>query len=323
MNDHFLTYINIERFKCFTHFSASDFKRVNLVTGKNNIGKTAFLEACYLNAGGKKIGYLVTAITVIKISRENLNLILIEKTNMQYLLQNLLSAMREYDVISNLRRQKFQVNDKNAVKEYMVEIDSEKVVINANQLAPFHLPVRLDNCVFIDNFGSSSEDLAVLFQTIQQNDREEELNRLVHEFDPNIEAFKVIGDKPQCKVNGQYLDMTELGSGLSHYIAIICALYACENGHLFIDELGNGIHYTQLDRLWEIILTVSKTTHCQVFAATHSKEMLESFARVTQQLNEQEISYTTLVKNKRQEIKALTLDYELLLDSLEQDHEIR
>jgi len=51
--------------------------------------------------------------------------------------------------------------------------------------------------------------------------------------------------------------------------------------------------------------------------------MLESFARVAKRLNEQDISYTTLVKNKQQEIKALTLDYELLQDSLAQAHEIR
>jgi len=60
-----------------------------------------------------------------------------------------------------------------------------------------------------------------------------------------------------------------------------------------------------------------------VFAITHSKEMLESFARVAKNMNERDISYTTLVKNKQQEIKALTRDYEMLLDSIEQEREVR
>ena len=135
--------------------------------------------------------------------------------------------------------------------------------------------------------------------------------------------FKVIGDKPQCKTHGEYRDIVEFGDGLRHYISIICALYACENGYLFIDEIDNGIHYTQLDQLWELILTLSKKTNCQVFAITHSKEMLESFARVSKKLNEQDIIYTILVRNKQQDIKTISMDYEMLLDSIAQGHEVR
>ena len=100
-------------------------------------------------------------------------------------------------------------------------------------------------------------------------------------------------------------------------------MHACENGYLFIDEIDNGIHYTQLDQLWELILTLSKKTNCQVFAITHSKEMLESFARVSKKLNEQDIIYTILVRNKQQDIKTISKDYEMLLDSIAQGHEVR
>ncbi|MGZ3753465.1 MAG: AAA family ATPase, partial [Mucilaginibacter sp.] len=161
------------------------------------------------------------------------------------------------------------------------------------------------------------------FQSIQEQDQENALNDFIREFDDNIESFKVIGDKPQCKINGEYRDITEFGDGLRHYISIVCALYACENGYLFIDEIDNGIHYTQLDRLWELILTLSKKTNCQVFAITHSKEMLESFARVSEKLEERDINYTLLVRNKQQEIKTISMDYEILLNSLAQDHEVR
>jgi len=49
MTKHFLTYIKIEKFKCFDNFKISGFKRVNLISGRNNIGKTTLLEACYIN----------------------------------------------------------------------------------------------------------------------------------------------------------------------------------------------------------------------------------------------------------------------------------
>ncbi|CAB5495048.1 hypothetical protein THERMOT_232 [Bathymodiolus thermophilus thioautotrophic gill symbiont] len=48
MNEHFIKNIKIEKFKCFENFKAKGFSRVNLITGKNNVGKTAFMEACFL-----------------------------------------------------------------------------------------------------------------------------------------------------------------------------------------------------------------------------------------------------------------------------------
>jgi AAA15 family ATPase/GTPase len=97
----------------------------------------------------------------------------------------------------------------------------------------------------------------------------------------------------------------------------------CENGYLFIDEIDNGIYYEHFDRLWEIILKLSKETNCQVFATTHSKEMLESFARVAKKLEEKDISYTLLVKSKQQEIKSITDDYEMILDNISDGRELR
>ncbi|SJM96418.1 AAA family ATPase [Crenothrix polyspora] len=316
MNNHFLTDIEIIQFKCFTDFKASGFKRVNLIGGKNNIGKTAFMEACYINLHSKNIDTLITAIHSIKFRRENLNFYSEGIDD-----QECIDHMRNYATKSNLSEKSFYITEKDAKKEYKIAINDEEVIINKKDLN--FIVEHIDTCEFIDNFGWVNHELIEKFQAIQKQDQEHELNNFVREFDNSIENFKVIGDKPQCKTNGEYRDIVEFGDGLRHYISIICALYACENGYLFIDEIDNGIHYSQLDRLWELILTLSKKTNCQLFAITHSKEMLESFARVAKKLNEQDISYTTLVKNKQQEIKAITQDYEMLLYSMAQEHEVR
>ena len=49
MSEHFIKEIEIKNFKCFKGFKAEGFGRVNLIGGKNNVGKTAFMEACYLS----------------------------------------------------------------------------------------------------------------------------------------------------------------------------------------------------------------------------------------------------------------------------------
>lgn len=314
MNEHFLTDIEIKQFKCFSNFKASGLKRVNLIGGKNNIGKTAFMEACLINVYSSNINVMITAICSIKVARENLNLI---GNSFKYIA--FLDSTRSYAAKSNLRESKFYIQEIDAIKTYNFEIDGKSTKINANELSI----VPIENYCFIDNFGWSDLELACAYQAIQKNDQENNLNDFIGAFDDTIEGFKVIGNKPQCKTKGEYRDIVEFGDGLRHYISIICALYTFSNGYLFVDEIDNGVHYSQLERLWELILTLSKETHCQVFAVTHSKEMLEAFARVAKKLDDQDVSCITLVKNKQQEIKAITRDYDTLLDSIEQDREVR
>jgi AAA15 family ATPase/GTPase len=42
--------IEINNFRCFDRLKVSGFKRINLISGKNNVGKTALLEAIFLNS---------------------------------------------------------------------------------------------------------------------------------------------------------------------------------------------------------------------------------------------------------------------------------
>ncbi len=327
MDGHFLTDIEIKQFKCFTDFKAAGFKRVNLIGGKNNVGKTAFMEACYINVHSNSINAFITAIYSIKFARESLNVFQQKSDEL-----TILESTEIYTAISNLKNIKYALQKKDATKSYLINIlnrinPTVSEAINLNKtIKAKDLSINIShisNIHFIDNFGWDNAELVNAYQVVQKIDMEFELNSLVNEFDNSIANFKVIGDNPQCKTNGEYRDINEFGDGLKHYISIICGLYACENGYLFIDEIDNGIHYSQLDRLWEIILTLSKKTNCQVFASTHSKEMLEAFARVAEKLAEQDISYTILVKNKQQELKTISLDYEMLLDSVKQGHEVR
>jgi AAA15 family ATPase/GTPase len=48
MKNHFINRISIENFKCFQNLQIEGLERVNLIGGKNNVGKSAFLEAIEL-----------------------------------------------------------------------------------------------------------------------------------------------------------------------------------------------------------------------------------------------------------------------------------
>lgn len=54
------TSVSVKNFLCFQDFSIDSLDRVNLIAGKNNVGKTALLEAIFLLTGGTNPGIVVT-----------------------------------------------------------------------------------------------------------------------------------------------------------------------------------------------------------------------------------------------------------------------
>jgi AAA15 family ATPase/GTPase len=317
MGKHFIKNIDIVKFKCFNNFSSSGFNRVNLISGKNNVGKTAFMEAVYVNVYAENIETFSTVLFVIKFMRENINLL---SSLYEYDDIKLMESTKKYKAISNLKKNDFEILSSKGEKKYLFTIDDENILIESDKFV--YTPVIQTNIQFIDNFGFSSKNIIEAYSSVQKNDKEQYLNQIINKFDGRVESFKVIDSKPQCKINGDYRELTEFGDGLRHLISIVCAIFASENGDLFREEIDNGIHYTQLDEIWKIIFEVSKELNCQVFATTHSKEMIESFTRMAIELEDKEVSYIEFGLQNN-EIKTLVYDYEMLVSEIEQNHEIR
>lgn len=324
MENHLLEYIAIKDFKCFKDFKAEGFKRVNLIGGKNNVGKTAFMEACYVNVKAQDIKNFVSVLRGIKFMRENLNILAddIEDDTKRFIEQS-----DGLNIHSNINEVGFDINEDEGKKLYNFKYNYQYISVNVNDFS--YETDSIGNIEFIDNFGQANFEIKENYSSIQKKDREVFLNKFLNEFDERIESFKIIEDLPQCKVDGEWFVITELGDGVRHLISIIAALFHAEDGYLFIDEIDNGIHYTQLDRLWEIILTISKEQNVQVFATTHSKECIESYARVSKKLEESQvidkddICFIELGKNKENELDSIVYNYDMIQSEIKQNHEIR
>lgn len=322
MEDHFLRNIEIIDFKCFKNFKAKDFKRVNLISGKNNVGKTAFIEALWINLSSFELPIMANTIPSTTFRRNNL-----EYIGRDYLTSDKIKSLEDIkylNIKSNINIGKFQLYVEKGVKEYHFIINSQLTKVNANNFS-FEYKF-LNNTEFIDNFGLTNGELKEQYIFLQKKEKEDILDSYIQEFDNTISKFKFLGgDMPSCKTinSDDYRPINEFGDGLKHYISIICTLYACENGQLFIDEIDNGIHYTQLEKLWEIIFSISKEVNCQVFATTHSKEMINAFAKVSKKLSNENISFIELGRNKENEIKSITMDYERFQREINSGNEIR
>ncbi|RUM74059.1 MAG: hypothetical protein DSZ11_04650, partial [Sulfurovum sp.] len=233
MSDHFIKNIEIKNFKCFEDFKAEGFGRVNLIGGKNNVGKTAFMEAVYINTSQEELTQII---------------------------QNIVISRYFSDIFSDLF---YEIGKKfidNFIKEKSKSYLDNQIKSNLENLKV--------NTIFKNNNKAHKQGYDFFYSLIIENELEDRLDSYIQEFDNSIEKFRIINGQPFCKKDEKFYSLNEFGDGLGKFIAFIIGLLSQPNSIILIDEIENGIHYTNLDKLWEIILTISNQQNVQVFATT-------------------------------------------------------
>ncbi len=335
MSEHFIKNIEIKNFKCFEDFKAEGFGRVNLIGGKNNVGKTAFMEALSTNVYSHNLGYFVVALTRFKNRRNSLNNLEAYMRNSQMtfrerFITNPLKDTKRLEIKTNIREIAFFPKNENGILKYFFKIDKDEYDFNIDDTPIIR---GSENIIFIGTDGLNNRTLISYFASIQKVDKEDFLNKSLQIIDVNISKFKILEESPYCKVGSEYLELTELGDGVKQFISIILALYQAKNGYLFIDEVGNGIHHSTLDKLWNIILTIAKEQNVQVFATTHSKECIKALVTANtedvntyqpkeQILDNDEIKFIELGRTEGK-IDSVIFDFDELKNEVEQNMEIR
>ncbi len=299
MSEHFIKEIEIKNFKCFNDFKASGFGRVNLIGGKNNVGKTAFMEACYINT--QQSSQAISDI-IFKRYLTNLLIQLLEEVGNKYISNFVNTKAREITggmVVSNLSS---------------VEIKYEQFNLKRNK-----------EIVFLGTNIPSNQLYDEWYSIVIEKGLEDDFDKLIKIFDSNIDKFRIIKSQPKCskKDDGKFDYLNEFGDGIAKIISFLCLLFSKVDTTIFIDEIENGIHYTNLDKLWEIILTISKQQNVQVFATTHSKECIESYARVAKRLEDEEIGFIELGRNKKNELDSIVMNSERFQRYIKLGNEVR
>jgi AAA15 family ATPase/GTPase len=320
--EHFIKNIEIKNFKCFEDFKAEGFGRVNLIGGKNNVGKTAFMEAIYIlssNTSTDSLDEIVPFLTIEKL-RE-----LLEIEDDIITVSEIIKIFERYnnlELTSKKLKVKLKIEKDGIVEKFLINNQDSEV---SRQLSKemFKNKQKLYN--FIPSYMIGNDLIISLFDKIKSERKRNKLNIILNDFDNNIEEFDIIENQPQVFLKNiqKFQDVAELGHGLKRYIAIISSILINKNGFLFLDELENGIHYTHLNKLWEIILTISKQQNVQVFATTHSKECIESYARVAKKLEDEEIGFIELGRNKKNELDSVVMDSEMFQRFVKLGNEVR
>lgn len=70
-----------------------------------------------------------------------------------------------------------------------------------------------------------------------------------------------------------------LGDGVTRFLVFSGQISALETGGvLLLDEIDVGLHVSVMEKLWDLVLSISESRNIQVFATTHSDDCLRGLA---------------------------------------------
>lgn len=103
-----------------------------------------------------------------------------------------------------------------------------------------------------------------------------------------------------------FMPINLLGDGMIQILKLISQAASIPDGIYAVDEIGNGLHVSAIRGMWEMIFAQSKERNTQIFATTHSKDVVEALQEMMAngKIEEGEVSTYLLDKTPKAGVKA-------------------
>ena len=130
------------------------------------------------------------------------------------------------------------------------------------------------------------ERLTGLYSQAKENKNLRVINDILYLIDNRIVGSEIDapGGDPVIKLilnDEQSLPLSMFGDAVRKVTELILImLSASQNSVLLIDEIENGIHYMKHKDLWEKLFQIVEKNQLQIFATSHSSEMIRAFNKV-------------------------------------------
>jgi len=337
-----IEYLDIINFMPFQELHIDKLKRVNLIAGKNNVGKTALLDAVKV----------VLMEKVIKQSGQRIFLQILKNRNL-FNKENKYSGDLYDSLIhrkSLLTRGELRINSlllrkgdpyfegkidppftiEESKRWYKYEVASTLGDWEANFLLEnkYSLTSYFDE--FIEVSFSSSPDfhtISRLWSPLVLTPREDDVLAILREaIEPHLVRFAIDQStiKVRLKDTEKPVPLETLGDGVRRILLIALGLANAQGKALLIDEIELGLHYSVMEKMWEIIFKYAVAWDIQVFATTHSQDAIRTFHYVaSQEKYTDKAEFIRLQMGRTGKHEAIIYDGDRLKDSLNLELEIR
>jgi hypothetical protein len=177
------------------------------------------------------------------------------------------------------------------------------------------------------NYGYGIK-IAKQYDKVHYNRKSGEVLKILKILDPSITGLVTYSFvEPtlyiQTKNQPRGLPISLFGDAVYRVTAIILELLDQEHKVLFIDEIENGIHYTNQQSFWQGLFTLAEELDTLIFATIHSLEMIKAFAEAGKNFPDQGAYFELAYSPRTDNIVAINRDIDLLEYDLEHGKAIR
>lgn len=316
--------LNIENFMLFEKLEIPTLKRINLIGGKNNAGKTALLEAIRLIASKGNPG----VINSILLNRQQWinrgqaiydglfeRKKILEGEDILLKINDLIIVRRQNEISEWEYGGEIQVGNNGLNKVYKFNLSSHTI----------NLPPE-DKSIFLPS--SANHNLIInLWEKIVLTPKEGDIINIIREtVEPNLVRLDVGQNMVRIKLKNSPnpMPLATLGDGVYRILLIALGLANAQNSILLIDEIELGLHHSILEKLWRMIFKYARIWNIQVFITTHSQDAIRTFSySMDEEESKEEAQFIRLQIGRMGKNEAILFDQERLSRMINLALEIR
>ena len=303
--------LRIRNYRVFDDLEIRGLRRINLIAGGNNAGKTSFLEAVFLLSSG---GNPQMAVNTNVIRGPDVGLGIAPQafeTAWKHMFHDLnmerpikISGRRTLDQDMTLqikpgrvqvthlpldatgelspsdtpdgRSLSFRYTDLNhSIFESHLRLEQNGIAVEqANSEVPFTARIILGRP------GGRGEGATMLARLRTQKQGHILLDAL-RAIEPRLESIEDSMASGMPAIWGdiglpEMIPLDVMGDGMIRLANIVLGISSVPGGIVLIDEVENGIHHSVMPKVWEAVSNVAEQFGAQVFATTHSFECVQA-----------------------------------------------
>ncbi|MBK6688021.1 MAG: AAA family ATPase [Deltaproteobacteria bacterium] len=305
-----LTTVDIENYRCFQKLAVEGLSRVNLFVGRNNSGKTAFLEAveAVVSESSPFVLYRASVergevravqrrdepgAVAIDIRRwfhghrlePGVGLRLKASGEKPLSLSRTIEANPDPTLPLGLMLTLERHLSIGVPPPLPIMPDGFLGAGSPARFVDFGLSMQRPVC-FVTTRRLSASELLPMWSKLVLTPSEGDVLTALQSLEPSIDRFAMTGSNGDASAQVLFKGAREpvplgsLGEGTTRMLTLALSLATARGGVLLIDEIETGLHYTSHRSTWRLVIETAKRLDVQVFATTHSKDCLEAVARL-------------------------------------------
>ncbi len=292
----------IEGFRGFKKLELRKLGHVNLLVGKNGVGKSSVLEAIRLYASQASPQVLFEMLA----SRDVRDVTEKSRSPRSVSLPEVQSLFHDWPKLGPGKEARITIGPPELPAEFFIawptlaEIEKppaiavrmarstkRRIRVDGEQIGDWIADDDLMPSRLVPSIAVNATVAAKLWDNAVLKGRERhiiEALRLVHSGVENIVFVGETWDKPGrraiVKLKGQSnaVPLRLISDGAWRMLGILVSLIDAQDGFLLVDEFENGLHYSVQGKIWELVFEAAREFNVQVFATTHSEDCVRAFA---------------------------------------------